>query len=256
MTLRSLEKFIQSQEQDEEQEQQQQDDPKLRELIQKSRGLQFYKWNDYSPSLNRSGSSKYITKEKHDTTQFISYSKPTPGDRWSCCWNHLVPGLPTKNGVIHPLYDYEKILFRALEIPSYLNAGTVSRNKIDKNKVVEKTAIEPLYPQKVGRLAVLKSTGIGATEFFIRWICWKCMVNDDLKGSDVCIITGPREQLSIDILDRIRKLFLPHGITFDTNKQTLFINGVRIRSYPSNRLQDMRGLPNVSIIYCDEAGFF
>jgi hypothetical protein len=82
------------------------------------------------------------------------------------------------------------------------------------------------------------------------------MVNDDLKGSDVCIITGPREQLSIDILDRIRKLFLPHGITFDTNKQTLFLNGARIRSYPSNRLQDMRGLPNVSIIYCDEAAFF
>jgi hypothetical protein len=82
------------------------------------------------------------------------------------------------------------------------------------------------------------------------------MVNDDLKGSDVCIITGPREQLSIDILDRTRKLFLPHGIIFDTKQTTMFLNGVRIRSYPSNRLQDMRGLPNVSIIYCDEASFF
>jgi hypothetical protein len=109
-----------------------------------------------------------------------------------------------------------------------------------------------------GHLLLLKSTGIGATEFFTRYIVWKCLVNDDLKGSDICIITGPREQLSIDIIGRIRKLFSqpPLNITFDTKETTLFLNNVRIRSFPSNNLSAMRGLPNVSIIYCDEAAFF
>lgn len=119
-----------------------------------------------------------------------------------------------------------------------------------------KQSLELLHPQKVGHLALLKSTGIGATEFFIRYIVWKCLVNDDLKGSDIYIITGPREQFSIDIINRIRKLFLPLNITFDTKETTLFLNNVRIRSFPSNNLSAMRGLADVSIIYCDEAGFF
>ncbi|HEU4822427.1 MAG TPA: hypothetical protein VFS97_03290 [Nitrososphaeraceae archaeon] len=57
-------------------------------------------------------------------------------------------------------------------------------------------------------------------------------------------------------MNRIRQLFSPFNITFDTKETTLLLNGVRICSYPSNRLQDMGGLANVSIIYCDEAAFF
>jgi hypothetical protein len=49
MTLRSLEKFVQEQD-EEEQGQGGQENEKLKELIQKSRGLEFYKWTDYSPS--------------------------------------------------------------------------------------------------------------------------------------------------------------------------------------------------------------
>src|SRR5919108_3161086 len=237
--LKVLDKFVQ----EPEDEQEQAENPKMQELIQKCKGLPFYRW------YKKSG------RVAHSSSQFVAWQPTKHNDyRYSCCVNHVL-GLPTKNGIVHPLYDYERILFDALEIPNYLNSAPGARRKVDRSKAIP-TDSEPLYPQKVGHLVVLKSTGIGATEFFCRYIIWKCMVNDDLKGSDVCIITGPREQISIDILDRVRKLFLPLGITFDTKQTTLFINGVRIRSYPSNRLQDMRGLANVSIIYCDEAAFF
>jgi hypothetical protein len=54
----------------------------------------------------------------------------------------------------------------------------------------------------------------------------------------------------------IRKLFLPFGITFDTNMFTLILNGVRIRAFPSDHLSAARGIPEVVCIYCDEASWF
>jgi hypothetical protein len=238
MNLKSLQHWVNEVE-EEQQHQQSEESPAMQELIQKCRGLPFYRWTGFTKSS--------LAKEQHDSTPTIKWI-PNRSNRYknSCCFNHYIT-LPKKGNRYHPLYDYEKVLFDCLEKPGYMNSSPALNDYEHP---------EPLYPQKVGRLALVKSTGIGATEFFIRYIVWKCVVNDDLKGSDICIITGPREQLSIDILNRIRQLLLPLGITFDTKQTTLFINGVRIRSYPSNRLQDMRGLPNVSIIYCDEAAFF
>jgi hypothetical protein len=82
------------------------------------------------------------------------------------------------------------------------------------------------------------------------------MKNDKLKNTDICLITGPRESLSIDLINRLKQLFLPFDITFETKETTLFLNGVRIRSFPSNNISAMRGLASVSFIYCDEAAFF
>ena len=79
-----------------------------------------------------------------------------------------------------------------------------------------------------------------------------------MKNTDIAILTGVREQLSIDILNRIRHILSPHGVVLDTAQNTLYINSVRIRSYPStiNSLRAMRGLESVSLIYCSEAAFF
>jgi hypothetical protein len=54
----------------------------------------------------------------------------------------------------------------------------------------------------------------------------------------------------------IKKLFLPFGITFDTSVSTIILNGCRIRAFPSDHLSAARGIPNVSMIYCDEASWF
>src|SRR6476646_1592234 len=45
-------------------------------------------------------------------------------------------------------------------------------------------------------------------------------------------------------------------LAFDTKETVLEVNGVRIEAFPSHHLDAMRGLPNVSFIYLDEADFF
>lgn len=105
-------------------------------------------------------------------------------------------------------------------------------------------------------LWVLKSTGLGITEFFLRIIGWLCTKDDSLKGSQVCIVTGPRVELSITLIDRLKTLFYSLGVVFANKETVLELNGVRIEVYPSHHLDAMRGLANVSFILLDEADFF
>jgi hypothetical protein len=150
----------------------------------------------------------------------------------NCCWNHIV-GLPVKDKKEHPLYDYEELLFNQL---FSINADFSFRDK---------------------HLWVLKSTGLGITEFFLRVIGWLCTKDDSLKGSQVCIVTGPRIELSVTLIDRLKGLFYNKLAILFSNKETVLdLNGVRIEVYPSHHLDSMRGLANVSFILLDEADFF
>ena len=90
-----------------------------------------------------------------------------------CCFNHII-GLPTKEGVKKPLFDYEKILHDSILV------NDVSNYNDFKHK----------------QLWVKKATGLGVTEFFLRLMVWLCTRNDDYQNSQMCIVTGP----NIDIL--------------------------------------------------------
>jgi hypothetical protein len=72
----------------------------------------------------------------------------------------------------------------------------------------------------------------------------------------MCIITGPRIDLAITLIDRMKRLFEPFGIYFDKKETVIELNNVRIEAYSSHDLDSMRGLPNVSFILLDEAYFF
>ncbi|MGI0033805.1 MAG: DEAD/DEAH box helicase family protein [Nitrososphaeraceae archaeon] len=149
-----------------------------------------------------------------------------------CCFNHII-GLPVKDKKEHPLYDYEKLLFDQL----FTNNGS--------------------FTFKDKHLWVLKSTGLGITEFFLRVIGWLCVKDDSLKGSQICIVTGPRVELSITLIDRLKAIFYNRlGIIFSNKETVLELNGVKIEVYPSHHLDAMRGLANVSFILLDEADFF
>jgi hypothetical protein len=65
----------------------------------------------------------------------------TNGD---CCFNHII-GLPQKDGNDKPLYDYEEIIFDSLV--------TENGNK---------------------HLWIKKATGLGISEFMLRFIAWLC----------------------------------------------------------------------------------
>jgi hypothetical protein len=146
-----------------------------------------------------------------------------------CCFNHII-GLPQKDGDDKPLYNYEQIIFDSL----------VTQNGND-NK----------------HLWIKKATGLGISEFMLRFMAWLCLKDNSLSGSQMCIVTGPRIDLAIALIDRMKRLFAGKGlITFDTKETVIELNGVKIEAFPSHHLDAMRGLPNVSFILLDEADFF
>ena len=153
-------------------------------------------------------------KESHKRQHTISSGK--------CCFNHII-GLPVKNSIKMPLFDYEQEIFNELQFTKHL--------------------------------WIKKATGLGITEFMLRYIAWLCLRDDKLKGSQMCIVTGPRIDLAITLVERI-KGFFPITIRFDTKETVVQLKGVKIEAFPSHHLDAMRGLPNVSFILLDEADFF
>jgi hypothetical protein len=185
-------------------------------------------------------------------------------------FNHAI-GLPEKNGVQYPLFDYEKLLYDELQ-----------RHK---------------------HVWIKKATGLGVTEFMLRYMAWLCFNGGsdrpDLIGSapnnicsnvstsaksanisanvqnnhlslagwQMCIVTGPRIELAITLIDRMKGLFgnnsstvsnkmLQNPTLFNTKETVIELNGVHVEAYPSHHLDAMRGLKDVSFIYMDEADFF
>jgi hypothetical protein len=144
-------------------------------------------------------------------------------------FNHRI-GLPRKNGVEFPLFDYEQLLY----------------NELQKHK----------------HIWIKKATGLGITEFMLRYMAWLCLSGSVAKqligGSQMCIVTGPRIDLAITLIDRMKGLFRDgrSNFKFDTKETVIQLNGVHIEAYPSHHLDSMRGLPNVSFILLDEADFF
>lgn len=141
-----------------------------------------------------------------------------------CCFNHCI-GLPRKGSEEKPMYDYEIEILNALE--------------------------------KEGKkyLWILKATGLGVTEFFLRYVAWLCIRDDKLRGSTICIVTGPRIDLAISLVRRLKALFV-NDVTFDDKETICTLMGVRIEAFPSHTLDSMRGLDRVSLILLDEAAYF
>ncbi len=183
--------------------------------------------------MDRSGS--ILKKQQFREQHFFEEFKSKPFWIWNrewhkkhhanfsgrCCFNHII-GLPIKNSKKMPLFDYEQEIFDSLQETKYV--------------------------------WIKKATGLGITEFMLRYIAWLCLRDDKLKGSQMCIVTGPRIDLAITLVERIKELF--PTMRFDTKETVVQLNGVKIEAFPSHHLDAMRGLPNVSFILLDEADFF
>lgn len=146
-------------------------------------------------------------------------------------FNHAI-GLPQKNGQAYPLFDYEQLLYDEL--------------------------------QQHKHLWIKKATGLGVTEFMLRYMAWLCFngvgsiaLNTSPNTSpQMCIVTGPRIELAITLIDRMKRLFNNLNCQFDSKETVIELNGVHIEAYPSHHLDAMRGLTDVSFVYMDEADFF
>ena len=90
----------------------------------------------------------------------------------ACCFNHII-GLPKKDGKRKPMFDYEAMLYKALLQPGYLNNSSGPGNI--------------LHAFKEKHLWVKKATGLGVTEFMLRFMAWLCLRNDDYRNAQMVI---------------------------------------------------------------------
>jgi hypothetical protein len=154
----------------------------------------------------------------------------------NCCFNHIL-GLPKKDNQEKPMFDYQKLLYESLLIPDFYKPSQ--------------------HTFKLKHLWVKKATGLGVTEFFLRFMVWFCLCNNDYRNSQMCIVTGPNQDIAIKLIKRMKGLFEPKlGITFANKETVLELNGCSIEAYPSNHLDAYRALDNPKFILLDEADFF
>jgi hypothetical protein len=88
-------------------------------------------------------------------------------------------------------------------------------------------------------------------------MAWLCLHNNGYRDSQMCIITGPNQELAIKLIKRMKTLLKEKiGITFDSKETVLELNGCIIEAFPSNHLDAFRSLTNPKFILLDEADFF
>jgi hypothetical protein len=135
------------------------------------------------------------------------------------------------------MFDCEKLLYDSLLVPDFYNS------------------LQHIFKQK--HLWVKKATGLGVTEFFLRFMAWLCLHNNDYRNSQMCIITGPNQELAIKLIKRMKALFEEKiGIMFANKETVLELNSCTIEAFPSNHLDAFRSLTNPKFILLDEADFF
>jgi hypothetical protein len=169
--------------------------------------------------------------------------RATKGD---CCFNHII-GLPTKDRVRKPMFDYERELYKALLEPDYFNSNASMRSQ-DPNNIAHSFKLKHRW--------VKKATGLGVTEFMLRFMAWLCLKDDSYRDSQMVIVTGPNQELAIRLIKRMKALFAPSDLTFDFKETVLELNGCMIEAYPSNHIDAFRSLTNPKFILIDEGDFF
>jgi hypothetical protein len=91
----------------------------------------------------------------------------------------------------------------------------------------------------------------------LRLMAWLNLHNNDFRNSQMCIVTGPNQELAIKLIKRMKTLFEEKlGITFSSKETVLELNGCVIEAFPSNHLDAFRSLTNPKFILLDEADFF
>ena len=139
MTFKDLQKFVDSESGGTTAE--------ANQILRKLRGKPFWYWKD---------------PDYHNQRDRVN--------KGQCCFNHII-GLPKKNGIEYPMFEYEKQLYRALLEPGFLNSNPKLHTDEPGGNI--------MYPFKEKHLWVKKSVGLGVSEFFLRLMAWLCLYNDD-----------------------------------------------------------------------------
>jgi hypothetical protein len=208
----------------------------FRKFYQQAKGIPFYRFD-----LSEQEEHDELVK-RYDSGELNS----------QCCFNHLISLPMTNKHEYKPLYDYQAYVCAMLGI-EINNQNLISSFCKNNNMPEPDIHNKPLNKN----IAIAKATNLGLTELMIRIMLYKATVNDDLRGSTMCILVGPNFQLALGIMDRIRQLLgRKLGLVFDTAQDKIVLNNVTITAKPSHHVDTLRSLTNVSFLLLSEAAFF
>jgi hypothetical protein len=84
-----------------------------------------------------------------------------------------------------------------------------------------------------------------------------CLRNNDYRNSQMCIVTGPNQDIAIKLVKRMKGSSESKLRVIFVNKETVLeLNGCSMEACPSNHLDAYRVLDNPKFILLDEANFF
>jgi len=131
--------------------------------------------------------------------------------------------LPIKNGQEFPIFDYEKLIFDAIE---------------DNQNIWIK-----------------KARGIGVTTFLIRYLAWKVLYSDELDDKSIFIISGTREEFANYVKKKMEDLFLKRfpSLVLESKYTELWIKKTWIKVIPTRNIKDVRGYMDAAYLFIDEA---
>ena len=88
-------------------------------------------------------------------------------------------------------------------------------------------------------------------------IAWLCTKDGHFANAQICIVTGPNQDMAIKLIKRLKGIFSNKLGIYFTNKETVLeLNGCMIEAYPSNHIDSFRSLTNPKFIFLDEADMF
>src|SRR4030095_14856 len=143
----------------------------------------------------------------------------------NCCFNHQL-GLPEKLDKLHPIYDYELNVIKAIE--------------------------------EHNNIWIKKSRGIGITELVLRYIAWKIVSGNELNNKKVMLVSGTHILHIHDVKTRLQNLFRKNFpfLQFESKFNELRIKDTTVMIFPSRNVKDLRGYDNVAFLFIDEADMF
>ena len=170
-----------------------------------------------SPSLSIfEGKPFWIWGDKQEHIKLFKLSKG------ACCANHILK-CPVKNGKEYPIFDYQKLIFDAIE-----------NNQ---------------------NIWILKSRGIGVTTFMIRYFAWKISSSSELDNKSIFIVSDTREEHANYIKQKLEQLFENFAVTFESKYTELLLKKTWIKVFPTKNIKDIRGYFEASYIFVDESDY-
>jgi hypothetical protein len=156
-------------------------------------------------------------KQKHDLEFLIEKGK--------CCHVDIL-GRPQKNGIDFPIFDYQKLIFDAIE--NNMNVW------------------------------ILKARAIGLTTFIIYYLTWKILSGHELDHESIFIVSGTREAHANYIKEKMAKLFERNFplLNIYTKYTELVLKNTWIKVFPTTAVKDLRGYFSAKYIFVDESDYF